>query len=480
MERKQITNDEVAFHSLSFCDYNGRLFKWQGKLYRAIPAEQTSLYQDILQKGIVRELVAKKLLIETELTSLTVENYAIVIKHRQLDFVSYPREWCNEMLKDAALLHLDLCLELDRHDLTTADAHPLNILFDGCQPIFVDFGSIDRISRDSSYWLWPPYEQFCCCFLNPLRLMARGQGRIARWLLHDYEKGVTSSDLEALNPNSQSLLSRTKDALDWLKSNVRRRTPTVIIPWAKQIRDRTRSILLTSTDKSPSRRTFLEQIREEVVSIDLASLPEKSADSQVDWLTFDSTNGDRQTKLQVFSSILSNLQPNSVLEIGNNDNEGSYAQLAAEKGVRAVFFTPEERKAKQLYLRGKENQLPILPLLMNFASPSCDLSNVWFAPAGDRLSCDLVLALDLIDWLVFKKYLPFDTIVERLSIFTKSWLLIEFTIRQPPYRASWSSEVASRFSWYQLDNFANMLGQKFSKVETLNRCSNSILLLCTK
>ncbi len=481
MEQKQITKNEVDFHSLSFCDYNGRLFKWQGELYRAIPVEQTPLYQDLFQQGIIRELVRKKLLIETELTSLKVENYAIVLKHRQLDLVSYPREWCDEMLKDAALLHLDLCLALDLHDLTTADAHPLNILFDGCQPIFVDFGSIDRISLDSSYWLWPPYEQFCSCFLNPLRLMAQGQGRIARWLLHDYEKGVTPSDVEALNSKPRSLLSGIRDMVNRLKSNARKHAPDVILTWAKQMRDQPGFILSTSTAKSPSRRAFLEQIRQEISSIDLIPFPVQSSNFQVDWLNSDPTNDDQETKLQVIASILSTLQPDSVLEIGNNDSDGSYAQLAAEKGSQSVFFTAEEGKAKQLYLRSKENYLPILPLLINFASPSCDLSNSWFAPASDRLSCDLVLAIDLIDWLVFKKYLPFDAIVQRLSIFTKRWLLIEFVIRQPPYRASWSAEVASRFSWYELDNFIDVLHTKFCKIETLNHASEtSLLLLCEK
>ncbi len=461
MKQKQLPSDELAFHSLSFCDYNGRLFKWQGNLYRAIPTEQTPLYQDLFERGIVEDLVAKKLLVETQLTSLTVENYDLILEHRRIGFVSYPREWCDEMLKDAALLHLDLCLELDRHNLTTADAHPLNILFDGCQPVFIDFGSIDCFNIADSYWLWSPYEQFCSCFLNPLRLMAQGQGRIARWLLHDYERGVTSSDVEALNPQPRSLLTKVREKINRFKTN---------------IRDRTRSLLFPSV-KPLTYRDFLEQIHQEVGSINLPSITE--SEDLVNWQNPE-PSGSLDAKLLTVDSLLSTIQPDSVLEIGNNYSQGSYSQLAAEKSIPAVFLTAKEGYVKQLYLYGREKQLSILPLIMDFASPSCDLANAWFAPARDRLSCDLVLAIDLIDWLVFKRYLPFDAIIERLSTFSKRWLLIEFTIRQPPYRASWSSDVASRFSWYELDNFVDLLNQKFSKVEALKRFPHSVLFLCTK
>ena len=333
MKQKQLPSDEVAFHSLSFCDYNGRLFKWQGNLYRAIPTEQTPLYQDLFELGIVKDLVAKKLLVETQLTSLTVENYDLVLKHRRIGFVSYPREWCNEMLKDAALLHLDLCLELDRHNLTTADAHPLNILFDGCQPVFIDFGSIDRLDVADSYWLWSPYEQFCSCFLNPLQLMAQGQGRIARWLLHDYERGVTSSDIEALNPQPRSLLTKVREKINGLKTNVRERTKSLLVPSAKPT----------------TYRAFLKQIHQEVAKIDLPSITE--SEERVNWQNPE-PSGSLDNKLLIVDSLLSAIQPDSVLEIGNNYSQGSYSQLAAEKAIPAVFLTAKEGYAKQLYLYG--------------------------------------------------------------------------------------------------------------------------------
>ena len=69
-------------------------------------------------------------------------NYDLVLEHERNPFVSYPHEWSASMLKDAALLHIDLFGRLGSHGLILEDWHPYNILFNGPKPIFVDFCSI--------------------------------------------------------------------------------------------------------------------------------------------------------------------------------------------------------------------------------------------------------------------------------------------------------------------------------------------------
>ena len=46
------------------------------------------------------------------------------------------------MLRDAALLTLDLNIALLDYDCMLQDAYPWNVLFDSSQPVFVDFTSI--------------------------------------------------------------------------------------------------------------------------------------------------------------------------------------------------------------------------------------------------------------------------------------------------------------------------------------------------
>lgn len=476
MELTKISNDELAFHSLSFNDENGRLFEWQGNIYRAISPRQTSLYQNLLEQKVIEKLVNQNLLIDTEFTPLKVENYEIVLQHRRINFVSYPQEWCGAMLKDAALLHLDLCIELDRYGLITGDANPLNVLFDGCQPVFVDLGSIEKISPDKHAW-WSASNQFYRSFVNPLRLMSQDRGRIARWLMHDYEQGVLFEDVAALDESPSNLLK--KYSRRWLKSMPYNLSDT-ILPLAKKIRNRTKSILSADSNQHPSRQSFYRQIRQEVVDIEPAYLPLQEKDFDYEAIKSSFKLGDRAERLRAVESTLSILQPATVLVMGNNDSDDTYAKLAA-KSSQVVFFSPNEENVTQIYSNSKQDRLPILPLLINFASPSCDLSNDWYKPASDRLKCDLVIAVEIIDWLVFRQYLPFDRIAERLAMFCDRWLLVEFVIPQTIDTASLSPDFQWIFFWYTLDNFIEALSKKFDRVDITDRYSQgSVLLLCSK
>ena len=95
----------------------------------------------LFEEGVVQKLVEKKFLVDTELTDLTLNGYVLVLKHRRIPFVSYANEWCPEMLRDAGLLITDLMLELAGDGLTI-DADTWDMLFDQCQPVYVDFCSI--------------------------------------------------------------------------------------------------------------------------------------------------------------------------------------------------------------------------------------------------------------------------------------------------------------------------------------------------
>src|SRR5690349_8400138 len=132
----------LTFHAHSFADDAGRLF-WRGpQLCRGINAEHAPFIAHLFDDSVIDDLVERGLLIESELTDLAVDRYAMIVRHRVVPFVSYPNEWCAAMLKDAALTIIDLVTELSRRGLTLKDAHPWNLLFDFTRPVYVDLTSI--------------------------------------------------------------------------------------------------------------------------------------------------------------------------------------------------------------------------------------------------------------------------------------------------------------------------------------------------
>ena len=48
--KDQIPHEEVSFHPLSYADPNGRVFWWNGELYRGIRPFQKELYNDLFSK----------------------------------------------------------------------------------------------------------------------------------------------------------------------------------------------------------------------------------------------------------------------------------------------------------------------------------------------------------------------------------------------------------------------------------------------
>src|ERR1043166_5460485 len=100
---KTIPVDEIKFHPHSFADPAGRLFWWNGALYRGLRCAAAELFSRLLRDGTLQRLTDRGLLIDTEATGLRLENYQMVLRHRVVPFPSYPEEWCPAMLKDAAL-----------------------------------------------------------------------------------------------------------------------------------------------------------------------------------------------------------------------------------------------------------------------------------------------------------------------------------------------------------------------------------------
>ena len=85
------------------------------------------------------------------------------------------------MLVDAGNLTLDLSEALLKSGWGLKDATPLNILFQGPNPIFVDLLSFEQ--RSATDPTWTPYAQFVRTFLLPLLANRElGQSLRAIWL----------------------------------------------------------------------------------------------------------------------------------------------------------------------------------------------------------------------------------------------------------------------------------------------------------
>lgn len=435
--------DEVAFDPASYADPNGRLFHWEGGIYRAVAPQMSSVYSSLLNNNRFPRLLESGL-IETEIAPFELEGYELILKHRKIPFVSYGFEWCGQMLKDAALLVLDLSLELAEQGYELHDANPWNVLFDGCLPKYVDFGSIvPVVSNDAT---WTPAPEFIKCFLNPLLLISMKKGNVAREMMKDWRKwGVPTEDLA-------DNLSRSQK-------------------WKGKFREWTRPSYLSS-----NRKAGILNLRKMVEEIQFAISETEWTAYYKDHVALDAPD-EWTPKQQNAYDVLSRSEPSTVLDIGSNT--GWYSEMAVKNGSTVLALDTDETCIQLLYDRFVR-RTELLPILFDLSrpTPAHGTERMEFRSATERFPCDLVLALGLVHHLVFKKDMKFDRVAELLTHFAKNSLLVEFVPKEDRYVTEWYNDS---YRWYTLENFVQALERGFSKIDVLpsNRLPRS-LLFCTK
>ena len=450
--------------SWSFCGRVGKLFVSEDALYRTIVPEWADFYKQLFDAGIIQKLIEQGLFVDSELISKSVDNGGLLVKHRRIPFVSYCFEWCDEMFKDAALFFIRFNLELLKFKLMVRDAHPWNIVFDATKPVFVDLGSIVPDKEVNLRAFMRDFDRF---FLQPLRLFATGHHTLARLFLREWRPRAWEDFIRLTHPES---------GLIKIYQFLKQRTPT---PVKRAVRFLQR-VMRSQQQTTPNANIWkmLDTLQQQVEEIRIKNVSQwpDYYDTYFSYPEFTSTAGWNSKQIAV-AEFLDRTRPKSVLDIGSN--RGWYSELAARRGSIVIAFDFDEGPIRNLYLRAKQYNLPILPLVMDFVWPSPGLGLLDFWPAAtERLKADFVMALALVHHLVHSEAMWFEHIVQGLSRFTKRWLLVEFVPYEDPLLSKWHCH---RYDWYNLEQFIATLRECFTIVEMkISYPLKRILILCER
>ena len=478
MSTKSIPVAERRWLTESFVDPNGRVFEWQGEIYRLLEPNYAARWKELTDQGMISDLIRDGLLVESELTNLTVESGRAILRHRRIPVVSYCYEWVPGMLKDAALVTLELCIRLAEKGLTLQDGHPWNLLFDGTKPIYIDASSIVPARDDI---LWAPYQQFCNFFLFPLYLYAAGRDRPARWLLRDYLAGVTDDDLLSALPVSFKLLHprRTLNvSFPKLASKLFERLPD-------EFQQRLLSVSKT-VNSGPGnvklKLKFLESLRKDInglrLDTDASRWAKYYGTTDTNYFHTDLSPGDWQRKQAAVGKILADLRPGSVLDVGANT--GHYAKMAANNGARVTACETDVSALAQCYVEARKDKLNILPLTVNVfsTSPTPGRGGVASPPPTERFRCDLVMGLAVIHHVVAIQRIPIARISEIFAALSNRWLLLEFAA---PLKPKIGASAVPSLDDYTADDLESCLKQNFYSVSHLPSYPDERkLFLCEK
>src|SRR5277367_2156819 len=152
-------------HIATFRDPAGSLRIHGEQVLRTIHPHYAAESLRFLQSDLARRWTEEGRLVASQVLSAEADQ-PLLLEHPRVFFPSYPWEWTPSQWVAAGELTLELCSQLLREGWILKDATPLNILFEGSRPVFVDLLSIER--RDPQSCLWLAYGQFARTFLLPL------------------------------------------------------------------------------------------------------------------------------------------------------------------------------------------------------------------------------------------------------------------------------------------------------------------------
>jgi hypothetical protein len=173
-------------------------------LYRQVNISFKEDFDLLSTSGLYNHLQSTGLLIPHEDINKNLtgsSDWYRTLKPQALPFISYPYEWCFDMLKDAALLTLQLAEEAINHGMMLKDASPFNIQALNGKLIFIDTLSFEKWDSGRP---WIAYRQFCESFIAPLALMHYRQLPLQSLLL-SYPDGLPLPYAKKLLPLKSKL-----------------------------------------------------------------------------------------------------------------------------------------------------------------------------------------------------------------------------------------------------------------------------------
>ena len=322
--------------------------------------------------------------------------YAGAIEHPRLDFISYPYEWTFGMLKDAALLQLELLSEALPEGLTIKDATPFNIQFQQGRPLFIDIGSFEPY-RDGEAWIG--YRQFTRQFLFPLMMRAWASLPFQPWLRGDME-GPTASQMRRLLPMSKRL----------------RPASLMHVTLQARMEDRLSGEAVRADLKKAGfgADLIMANVRRLISLVDSMEL----SDDESTWSEYqkcDHVGRDRDVKSEFLESLLRHHHPNRVLDLGAND--GHFSAIAAEHGAHAIAVDGDETVLEALYRESAGKSISVVVNDLTNPTPAQGWASAERASLAERADPDLVIAFGLIHHLVYTASIPPRSVVDWLAEF---------------------------------------------------------------
>ncbi|QHN02460.1 class I SAM-dependent methyltransferase [Granulicella sp. WH15] len=353
--------------------------------------------------------------------------------HPRIPVPTYPWEWTPSQWLAAAELTLALCEEALSHGWILKDATPLNILFVGHRPVFVDILSFEQHDPHASIWL--AYGQYMRTFLLPLLMNRELSWPLALSLFK--RDGYEPAELY----QAMSWPQRLSRSVFW---------PITLPAWlerGKKAEATSSNPTIGHKDDSELAAHLLHRTLADLRRRTLRAMPRNSGSAWAEYqqtLTHYTAEQAASKREWVRAALLKH-KPARVLDIGANT--GEYSALATENGAEVIALERDAAAAERLFCMSRARSLPIQTIHADLArpTPAVGWENAESSALIPRLAgqCDLVLMLAVIHHLILMEQIPIPAIVDlahRLA--ARHWLVEWVPVADPMYQSLMRGRVS--------------------------------------
>ena len=436
-----IPESEIKYSDYSMLDAFGRVFFWNDKVYRGLTIEGREAFYRLKEIGLLAELEQKSLIPTSSVTNYNTQYFDVVIEHEKIAPASFVYEWPFDMVKAAGECILNVNLIAAKYNYQTIDAHPYNVLFKGCQPLFIDLGSLIAVENATG---WNALEEFYGYFKYPLRIWNDISYPMARRLYDEDLSFISSDDYNRL---------------------INLSTPSYV----KKIRALKQKISGRVTNKVS--KTLIEKL--ETYKSDLKVLTRNKITTQWgnyhdDYIIDDKISGSDRFKTII--SKIAEFKIETITELAGNWGLLSYL-LLEHTGVKHINCTDyDENAVNKMYNYFKDTKYAqqLSPALIDFMKP-VELCNS--GRPAERFKSEAVFALAVTHHLVLTNKYDLSVILKKIGEYSSKYIFVEFM----PL-GLWNGEAAPELpGFYNQDWFTKKFEEQFSILDIAHIEENRIL-----
>ncbi len=366
------------------------------RVLRLLDNRGLEAWKDLESTAFFTNAVETGRLISTTQLDQSPEGTAGALQHPQIPFISYPYEWTFSMLKDAALLQLDLLADALAEGITIKDATPFNIQFVDGSPVFIDIGSFEKY-QDGEPWIG--YRQFTRQFLFPLMLRAWADLPFQPWLRGDME-GPTAGEMKRILSGGKRMKPSALMHVS-LQARMEERMSGGSARGDLKAAGFTADLILTNVRKL---HALIETLQWD-----------HGVEGWSNYQSCDHVGRDRETKGEFLRAALGQSQPKRVIDLGAND--GHFSAIAAETGALAIAVDGYEPVLEDLYSRSKGKSIAVVVSELTNPSPAQGWAGQERPALMERANPDYVIAYGVIHHLIYTASIPPATVLDWLRSF---------------------------------------------------------------